>query len=122
MTDWQKDKNGRVSVNTDAVLISPNVSGVHFIKDKDGHSSFATKEDSDTYGEAVKVRNTISQFFLNNGDAFELILRINGSDFQTVASGVIETSGQGRFFVRAQLVRDALAPTKPAEPVLEEEL
>jgi len=121
-TPWQKDEAGRVSVNTDAVLTSPDVSGVQFVKDARGLDTFKTAADSDAYAVAVEARNAIAHFFLNNGDAFELVLRVNGADFETVASGTVETAAgtQGVLLVRVRLGRDAVAPAEPApEPVRE---
>lgn len=122
MTVWQKDKAGRVSLNTGAVLTSPSVSGIQYVKDARGLDTFKTKADSDAYAVAVSARNAISHFFLNNGDTFAVVVRVNGADFQTVADGTIETKAgtQGVLFVRVRLGRDAVAPPKPAEPEPEE--
>lgn len=118
MANWQKDAAGRVSANTGAAITSPNTSAVQMVKDARGLDTFKTKADSDAYGAAVAARNAISQFYLNDGDAFELVLRVNGEDFQTVTDGTIETKAgtQGTLYVRARLGRDAVAPPKPAEP------
>ena len=121
-TPWQKDDAGRVSVNTDAVLTSPDVSGIQYVKDARGLPTFKTQADSDAWAAAVKERNAGSHFFLNSGDTFALVLRVNGADFETVATGTVETKAgtQGVLFVRARLGRDAIALAEPAsEPVRE---
>ncbi|HUX01741.1 MAG TPA: hypothetical protein VMY35_12260 [Phycisphaerae bacterium] len=117
---WEKDETGRVSLNTAAVLTSPDVSGIQFVKDEDGRQTFKTQADADAHAAAVAARNGISHFFLNDGDTFAVVVRVNGADFQTVASGTVETAAgtQGVLFVRARLGRDGVAPAKPvAAPV-----
>ena len=118
MKRFEKDEEGRVSLNTDQILASPDMSGIQFVTDKEGLSTFKTQADADAHAAAVKERNAISHFFLNDGDTFALVLRVNGKDFQTVGGGTIEAAGglQARLYVRAQLVRDVVAPAEP-EPV-----
>ena len=119
-TPWQKDDSGRVSLNTDAALTSPDTSGIQFVKDERGLDTFKTQADADAWASAVKARNAIGHFFLNSGDAFAVVLRVNGADFQTIASGIVETKAgtQGTLYVRARLGRDAIAPAEPvAAPV-----
>ena len=115
-TFWQKDEAGRVSLNTDAALTSPDTSGIQFVEDERGLDTFKTQADADAYASAVKARNAISHFFLNDGDTFAVVVRVNGADFETVASGTVETATgtQGVLMVRARLGRDAIAPAEPA--------
>ena len=115
VTAWEKDETGRVSLNTDAVLTSPDVSGIQFVKDEDGRQTFKTQADADAHAAAVAARNGISQCYLNGGDTFELVLRVNGADFATIASGTVKTAAgtQGVLYIRARLGRDAIAPAEP---------
>ena len=124
MAVWQKDKMGRVSLNTDAMLTSPDASGVEFAKDERGLQTFKTKADADTYAVVVKARNAISHFFLNNGDTFKVVVQVNGAYFQTITEGIVETAigTQGVLYVRARLGRDAVAPAEPVTAPIEEEL
>ena len=123
-TDWQKDADGRVSVNTGKVLTSPDTSDIKFVAGENGLQTFATQADSDAHAATVAARNAISQFYLNNGDSFEVVVRVNGKDIGTVASGTVVTKAktQGNLYVRARLMRDAVAPAEPVTAPIEEEL
>ena len=114
-TAWQKDPDGRVSTNTDAVLSSPDTSAIEYVEDARGLPTFKTKANTDAHAEAVAARNAISQFYLNHGDSFEVVVRVNGTDIGTVASGTVVTKAktQGNLYVRARLMRDAVAPAEP---------
>ena len=123
-TKIYRDGEGRMSLNVEQVLVSPDVSDIQLVKgvdEKNEQLAFKTQGDKEAYAAAVKARNAISLSFLNGGDAFELVLRVNGGDYQTLASGTVETAEgtQGALQVHAQLLRNAAAP-KEAEPAKEE--